>query len=39
MLADGQPFNAALSVVFSVWTLTSAALAWRFLSHVRGEPA
>ena len=35
MLADGQPFNLALSAVFSVWTFTSAALAWRFLSDVR----
>jgi hypothetical protein len=35
MLADGQPFNVALSAVFSLWTLTSAGLAWRFLSGVR----
>ena len=35
MLIDGQPFNVALSVVFSLWTLMSAALAWRLLSDVR----
>ena len=32
MLIDGQPFNVALSAVFSLWTLMSAALAWRLLS-------
>ena len=35
MLIDGQPFNVALSVVFSLWTLMSAALAWRLLSDMR----
>jgi hypothetical protein len=35
MLLDGQPFNVGLSAVFSVWTLTSAGLAWRLLSGVR----
>ena len=34
MLADGQPFDVPLSVVFSVWTAATVVLAWRFLSSI-----
>jgi hypothetical protein len=35
MVADGQPLSAPLVVVFAVWTIVSAVLAWWFLSTVR----
>jgi hypothetical protein len=35
MFADGQPLSMPLVMVFAVWTLVSAMLAWRFLSSVR----
>src|ERR1700682_1848506 len=35
MVADGQPLSVPLVVVFAVWTVVSAVLAWRFLSSVR----
>ena len=34
MVADGQPLSVPLVVVFAVWTVVSAVLAWRFLSSV-----
>jgi hypothetical protein len=34
MLAEGQPFDVPLSVVFSVWTAATVVLAWRFLSSI-----
>jgi hypothetical protein len=36
MAAGGQAFNVGLSAVFTVWTLTSIALAWRLLSQIHG---
>jgi hypothetical protein len=38
MVADGQSLSVPLVVVFAVWTVVSALLAWRFLSTV-GAPA
>jgi hypothetical protein len=35
MLADGQPPSVPLVVLFALWTVVSAVLAWRFLSNVR----
>ncbi len=35
MVADGQPLSVPLMVVFAVWTVASAVLAWLFLSSVR----
>ena len=35
MVADGQPLSVPLVVVFAVWTVVSAVLAWWFLSSVR----
>jgi hypothetical protein len=34
MLAEGQPFDVPLSVVFTVWTAATVVLAWRFLSSI-----
>lgn len=34
MLAEGQPFEVPLSVVFSLWTAVTVVLAWRFLSSI-----
>jgi hypothetical protein len=34
MVADGQPLSVPLVVVFAVWTVWSAVLAWWFLSSV-----
>jgi hypothetical protein len=35
MVADGQSLSVPLVVVFAVWTVVSAVLAWWFLSSVR----
>jgi hypothetical protein len=35
MVADGRPLSVPLVVVFAVWTVVSALLAWWFLSSVR----
>jgi hypothetical protein len=35
MVADGQSLSVPLVVVFAVWTVVSALLAWWFLSSVR----
>jgi hypothetical protein len=34
MLAEHQPFDLSLSVVFSVWTIGAVFLAWRYLSSL-----
>jgi hypothetical protein len=34
MVADGQPLSVPLVVVFAIWTVASAVLAWWFLSSV-----